>query len=89
MVLASRSMRRRLVRVFTGLSTVRPMVACRVRAIDTLEVATCRSPQLRPASSPRRIPVWATRCSAGIQPQPLRSLEELAELLGVPDRGDR
>ena len=57
--------RRRLVGVLTGTSMVRPIVAWRVRAIDTLEAGECRSPQLSPATSPRRIPVWATRCNAG------------------------
>ena len=32
---------------------------------DRLDAAMSRSPQFNPASSPRRMPVWATRWSAG------------------------
>ena len=64
-VVGSRSMQRRLLRVLTGTSRIRPATTCRLRAMEIRWVSRCQSPQRSPASSPRRIPLNAARCNAG------------------------
>lgn len=64
-VLSSRSMQRRLVRVLTSNSTGLPARLCNVREIDSRLADVSRSDHLSPTTSPRRIPVNAARCKAG------------------------
>jgi len=58
-------MLRRLERVLTGVSTERPPMDLRARAIDSVWVASFQSLQRSPESSPRRIPVVAATTNAG------------------------
>ena len=56
---------RRLVRVLTPNSTGLPPTFWSEREIDNRDLAMSRSDHFSPTISPRRMPVWAARCSAG------------------------
>jgi len=62
---ASMSMQRRLVRVLAPNSVGFPATLWMVRRTEMRRTARSRSFQRSPATSPRRMPVWAVRCRAG------------------------
>ncbi len=82
-------MRRRLVRVLTGASTVPPEVTCRVRTIDRLADSVSKLARFSPASSPSTDAGVGDEVQRRVEALGLGHLKELAELGGGPDRRDR